>query len=142
MQNLKKLDRLSQKNGVMKSSIVDTNVILRYLLGDNPEQQAQARKWFKQAEENRRELLVTPIVIAEVSFILESFYKKNREEIADVLLVLVSQKWLQVEERTILIGLWRWYKQGFHFVDSYLLSWKKEHAGKVLTFDTEMEGAV
>jgi len=49
----------------MKNSyIVDTNIILRFLLEDNLPQQKQAARWFKQAEQNKLNLYIKPIVVA------------------------------------------------------------------------------
>lgn len=118
--------------------IVDTNVILRFLVGDEKNQQAQASNWFAQAEQGELKLVIKPLVIAEVCFVLESFYKKNRAEISDALVVLLSQKWLSVEDRDILLALWPWYKKNLHFVDSYLLAWSSINSGKILSFDRQI----
>ena len=118
--------------------ILDTNVILRFLVGDQPEQQQQASVWFEKAEQGELKLVVKSLVVAEVCFVLESFYKKSREEIADVLVVFLSQKWIQVEDREVLIALWPWYKNNFHFVDSFLLAYSAINQDQVLTFDQQM----
>lgn len=122
----------------MLYNILDTNVILRFLVGDNKEQQKMAIEWFKEAESGKREIVVPSIVIAEASFVLESFYKKSRTEIAFAMEVFLSQGWLKVENRKILTELWTWYRLGFHFVDSFLLSWSKADKYKILTFDKQI----
>lgn len=122
----------------MLYNILDTNVILRFLVGDNKEQQKQAIEWFKEAESGKREIFIPIIVIAEASFVLESFYKKSRTEIASAMEVFLSQSWLKVENRKILTELWVWYRLGFHFVDSFLLSWSKSDKYKILTFDQQI----
>lgn len=122
----------------MICNILDTNVILRFLVGDNKEQQKQAIEWLQEAEGGKREIVVPSIVIAEASFVLESFYKKSRTEIAEAMEVFLSQSWLKVENRKILTELWAWYRLGFHFVDSFLLSWSKSDKYKILTFDKEI----
>ena len=119
----------------MRQEIIDTNVLLRFFVGDNPSQQKQAEQWLKQAEAGQRSLLVSSLVIAETCFVLESFYKHQREDIANILEIFISQPWLKIPEREILLGLWSWYRQGLHFVDSYLLSWSQVKDGGLLTFD-------
>lgn len=118
--------------------IVDTNVLLRFLVGDEPRQQAQARQWFKEAESGKRMLVVVPLVVAESCFVLETFYKKPRQEIASAFEVLLSQRWLAVEDRDVLLGLWSHYCQGLHFVDSFLLAKARVRKGRVLTFDVKL----
>jgi predicted nucleic-acid-binding protein len=121
------------------NQVVDTNVLLRFLTGDIPEQQEQARQWFKKAEQGKWTLVIKPLVVAETAFVLESFYKLDRKEIADALEVFLAQKWLQVEERSVLVGLWNWYRKNFHFVDSYLLAWKKINSAEILSFDSQVQ---
>lgn len=122
----------------MKHEILDTNVLLRFLVGDNEKQSQKAKHWFKEAEQRKRKIVVVPLVVAGVCFVLESFYKKQREDIANALEVFIAQKWFQIEEREILLNLWPWYRKGFHFVDSFLLAWTHTYKGGILTFDQSL----
>ncbi len=119
----------------MKSSVLDTNVLLRFLVGDERAQHERAAQWFREAEAGTRRIAVTPVVIAETSFVLESFYRQSREHIAGALEVFVSQRWLQIDERIVLQRLWPVYRKGLHFVDAYLASWATTHGCGILTFD-------
>jgi len=118
--------------------IIDTNIILRYLVRDVEPLYKKAVEIFKEAEKRKRKILVKPLIIAEACFVLESFYKKHSEEIADSLEVFLSQNWLKVEERDTMLNLWFWYRKNLHFVDSYLLSWAKINESKILSFDQKL----
>lgn len=122
----------------MKEEIVDTNVLIRFFVGDNKLQQKQARSWFSQAQKGKRKLVIKVLVVAEACFVLESFYKKKRDDITDVLEVFLAQSWLVVEDRNILLSLWDWYNTGFHFVDSYLLSWAMNNNSSIVSFDKKL----
>ncbi|OGK38887.1 hypothetical protein A3F34_01535 [Candidatus Roizmanbacteria bacterium RIFCSPHIGHO2_12_FULL_44_10] len=124
--------------GKQVEGILDTNVILRYLVGDIPEQQKKAKSIFKAAEKGIIDLRVKVLVIAEACFVLESFYNKSREEIADSFQVFLSQKWLYVDDRKSLLSLWEQYEKGFHFVDSYIISWAQQNDGEIITFDKKL----
>jgi predicted nucleic acid-binding protein len=50
------------------SAFVDTNVLLRHLTGDRPEQAARATRFLAAADE----LLLTDLVMAELVDVLES----------------------------------------------------------------------
>ncbi len=119
--------------------ILDTNIILRYLVGDSKELHAKAIDIFKKAESGELKLLIKVVVVAETCFVLESFYKKRLDEIASCMEVLLSQKWLMVEDRKGLLGMWTNYRNKLHFVDSYLLSSAKASKYKILTFDKEIK---
>ena len=127
------------KKASLKKEILDTNVLLRFLVGDNQSQQTQAVQWFKEAEAGKRKIIVVPLVIAEACFVLESFYKKQRPEIAQALEVFVGERWLQVEDRGVLLKIWPHYLKNFHFVDSFLLSWSEVYETKLLTFDRQLQ---
>lgn len=118
--------------------ILDTNVILRFLVGDHSDHLKQSTTWFGQAKNGKKQLIITPLVVAECCFVLESFYQVRREQIAQKMCVLLGQRWLQVKERAVLTNLWDSYLEGLHFVDSYLLSWAVVHERQVLSFDEEL----
>ena len=118
--------------------IVDTNVFIRYLVVDNKKFFKQAFKWFKEAEAGKRILFVKAVVVAEICFVLESVYKKNRKEIASKVSGVLSPSWLEVEDKEIIGYAWKYYEKGGHFVDSYLLAWSKVHNGNILTFDKNL----
>lgn len=131
--------KLSKPIGREMIELVDTNIIVRLLVGDDKSLQKKAIGIFKQAELGERTLMVKSVVVAEACFVLESFYKKSKEEIAGVLKVFINQKWLVIKERKILNFTWQWYLQGFHFVDSYLLATAKVNQEKILTFDKKLQ---
>lgn len=117
-------------------NLLDTNIILRFIVGDNEKQRIESRKIFQDAQKGKLKLLLKTVVVAEVCYVLESVYKQGREDISSKLETFVSQKWLKVEDRKALIQMWKWYRQDMHFVDSYLLSSAKENKYKILTFDS------
>lgn len=118
---------------------LDTNVLVRFLTGDMPVQAQQAVTWFLEAEKGKRDIAVSSLIVAETCFVLESFYKKSRLEIAEALSVFLSQRFLQVEQREVLLDALDDYKQGRHFVDSYLLALSRNFSGQILTFDKKLK---
>ncbi len=117
---------------------LDTNVVVRYLLGDVPALQKKAEEIFRSAENGEIRLTFNSVVVAELVFVLESYYKKSREDIVLPLKVLISQRWIQVPEREVLNNVWAMYLSGLHFVDAYLLACAKINQGVVVSFDKEL----
>lgn len=122
----------------MKHVVPDTNLIVRLVVGDVKEQQTEAIKLFRSAEAGLTKVVIMPIVVAESCFVLNSFYKKSYEDIADTMEGFLSPSWLEVEHREALRGMWGWYRQGMHFVDSYLLALEKYEAYSFVSFDKKM----
>jgi len=121
------------------TELLDTNIILRYLVGDDKDQYQKAEKIFKEAESGKRKLEVKVVVIAESCFVLESFYKKKKDVIASAMEVFLSQKWLKVDDKKAMQVMWKWYRGGLHFVDSYLLALSFVNKSKIVTFDKALE---
>lgn len=121
-----------------KTYILDTNVLLRFLVGDNKLQQIKAIEWFRQAEKGEIKIIVVALVVAEACFVLESFYKQNRSDIISSMEVFISQRWLRVENRDVIKHTWFYYQNNLHFVDSYLLAWQKISQDGILTFDQKV----
>jgi predicted nucleic acid-binding protein len=118
--------------------LIDTNVIVRLLVNDHPAHFEQARKLFALAERGDKSVLVLPMIVAETIFILQSVYKQPRQSIASSLEVFLSQRWIGVEERSVLLSALRDFGQGQAFVDACLLAWTKEHEADLFTFDKKL----
>lgn len=116
-------------------SILDTNVLVHFILGDNKAQKKQAIEWFRQATSGDREIIVKLAVVAEAVYVLESFYKHSREDIASVLIPFLAMPVLIVEDREPLLKLWKDYMAGVHFIDAFLISSARFEDAEILSFD-------
>lgn len=70
------------------TSFVDTNVVVRYLIGDNPELARRAARIIHQA----KYLLIPPEVLTETAYVLSSVYQVPRETIVDKLIDLIQRE--------------------------------------------------
>jgi predicted nucleic-acid-binding protein len=64
---------------------IDTNVLVRYLLNDDRNQAAAAKKLIDHAAANGQRLFIGMIILVETVWVLESVYGFGREEIIAVL---------------------------------------------------------
>jgi predicted nucleic-acid-binding protein len=76
------------------SAFADTNVIIRYVLRDMPDQAERIR----QIVEDHPRLLLTAGTIAEVAFVLTRVYKVPREIVVDVLVTLLQRSNIAVHQ--------------------------------------------
>ena len=56
------------------SAFVDTNILVRHLTGDPPGQATRATRFLGEVDE----LVLVDLVVAEVVYVLESFYEVER----------------------------------------------------------------
>ncbi len=74
------------------SVILDTSVIVRYLMDDDQHLADIATDII----ENDAELLLLPVAIAEIAWVLGSVYQQSRADIVDALLELIRRENLTV----------------------------------------------
>ncbi len=122
----------------MKRVVIDTNIILRFLLADVGEQSNEVHRLLRKAESGKIKVVILPVIVAEASFVLNKYYLKSYAEIAEAMESFLAPSWLEIEHREALRGMWGWYVQGMHFVDSYLLSLNKYEALELVSFDKKM----
>jgi predicted nucleic acid-binding protein len=82
--NIRRKDRLTS---------LDTNVVLRLLIGDVPVQEARAAKLLR-----TKECYITDAVAVEVIYVLEKVYKRPRRTIVTLLRKLLTIKSLHCSE--------------------------------------------
>ena len=62
---------------------VDTNILVRFLVGDDIKQANKVYQVFKDAEQNNNEIFVSTLVVLELIWVLNSVYKVDRVDILD-----------------------------------------------------------
>ncbi len=122
----------------MNRILLDTNVLAHFFLQDIAEQGKEIRRIFTEAQEGKRTVIVLPIVIAEMTFVLRSVYKNTPKHIAEILQTFLCQKWIEVEDRIILLKALKHYEEGMHFVDAYLFARSEQNNEELFTFDKKL----
>lgn len=105
----------------MDRAYVDTNILIRVLIGDAPLQADAARHLLAAAERGDVRLILTPVTLAEVVWVLSSFYRVSRAQIAASLGALIGAEGLEVDNPDIALASLMLYLEGqLDFVDAYL----------------------
>lgn len=105
-------------------AFVDTNIFLRFLLADHPTQSPASKKLFEKAKNGKLQLVTIPMVLAEVVWVLESFYEESRKEIVRKLHIIILFEGLEINERNILLKAINTYgKANIDFIDAYVSAW-------------------
>ena len=125
----------------MKRAFVDANVILRFLTGQPPEQAEQARRLFEAVEQGRTTLWVKTIVVAEVVWVLESFYGFPKSQIARILQGFLLHEGLRLPDKEgVLQALALYAQYNVDFADA-LLSVRMQRVGTpaLISFDRDFD---
>jgi len=107
----------------MNKSYIDSNVILRYLTQDPPGMAEKALKIFVDAKKGRLTLLITSLTMAEVVWVLESYYGHSKKQISETLTQFLLCDGLEVESLDLLLGALNLYQEkNIDFADAVLAS--------------------
>lgn len=120
----------------MKQVIVDANVFLRFILKDIPKQYITSQKLFIRAKKNEVKLIVPQIVIFEIVFALDKYYRFTKNELADKIESLIGADYFQIEDREFFkIGLQLYKSYHLSLADCFLVAKSKILDIPLFTFD-------
>ena len=116
---------------------LDTNILVRFLIGDDEKQAQIVYKLFKNAEIEKAELLVPFVVILELIWVLDSAYDITRTDILESISDLLLMPILKFEQRTTLQNFIFSAQQNNYDLSDLLIanSAKKQGCNTVITFD-------
>ena len=121
-----------------KRRLLDTNLIVRYLVQDHERHAKAAGKLFEACDRGDLVVVVLPAVLAECVFVLDSFYEHSRENIAAALSTLISSPGVEISEPEIhLDALSRFRRTKVHFVDCLIAATSAAESTPVATFDQD-----
>jgi predicted nucleic-acid-binding protein len=123
---------------VRKRRLVDTNLIVRYLVQDHEKHAKAAGRLFDACDRGDVVIVVLPAVLAECVFVLQSFYQHPRGDIASALGRLISSPCVEIDGAAIhLDALDRYRKTKIHFVDCLIAATAATENMPVATFDQD-----
>ena len=115
---------------------VDANLMIRFLTRDSPELSPRSRALFERAERGEVTLRVPAIIVAEVVWVLASFYRWTREDIATRFSGFLRSEGLEVEESPlVLAALHLMSSANVSFVDAYLAESARRAGEPLVSFD-------
>jgi len=108
---------------------VDTNVVVRLLVLDDPEQSAQARDLFA-----AEQIFIPNTVVLETAWVLAYSYELDRDAIAAGLRRLFGLPNVHLRDAAEMALALEWYGCGLDFADALHLV-QSAHCARLLTFD-------
>jgi predicted nucleic acid-binding protein len=117
--------------------LVDTNIILRWLLGDNEILSPKAEELVKEAD--RSSLLITDVIVAEIVYVLRST-GRDRSQTSEALQLLGRTEAFKFENEELVIKITTLLiATTLDFADCYLLAKARKEKLCLKTFDKSLE---
>ncbi len=122
----------------MTKYLLDTNVLLRFLLGDHPQLSPIAADLFQDATDGNCILVLNDVAIAEAVWVLMSHYRIDRQSTADKLSKVITSAGVKCEHVTqMLDALKRLGTTNCDFFDCYLAATATHSGFQVASFDQD-----
>jgi predicted nucleic acid-binding protein len=130
-------DAAGTGSGASVTAFVDTNVLVRHLTGDPPPQAARATRYLRRTAD----LLLADLILAEVTYVLESFYETPRAQVAETLRAVLAFPAIRVVDVELLQRSVEIYDvHGLDFADAYLVaSAERSGIGVIASFDRTID---
>ena len=124
---------------MMKRIVLDTNALLRFLLNDNTAQADEVESLLKKAQEEKIQIAIPQVVIFELLFALEKFYKVTKTEAVAKIKSILSTDYVSVQDRSVFkYALKEHERSTLSGVDCFLLGYAKEKQAVLFTFDKKL----
>ena len=108
---------------------LDTNLLIRYFTRDDEEKAQKVLKLLKRVERGEERVITSPLVLFEIVFTLQSFYKGPREKIKELLSPILELRGLKLSDKEIYHSALDIYaKKNLSFTDAFnaAFAFKKE----------------
>jgi predicted nucleic-acid-binding protein len=115
---------------------LDTNVLVRYIMQDDPKQSPKANKLIEDLDDTNRGF-ISLVSIVEIVWVLSSCYDLTREQVAQALDVMLRTKQFAVEQADQVLRALRVFASSKADFADCLIERSAAHAGceKTMTFD-------
>jgi len=122
---------------------LDTNVLVRFFVQDDPEQTQVVLDLFEQTERKGDRFHVTPVTLCELVWVLGSVYRQSRSQIYASLESLLNIRSIEIQDRDLVERALEDAKKGPAEFSDYLIGWQNRQANCVdtLTFDRGLRTA-
>lgn len=120
-----------------KQVVIDTNLLIRYLVNDDARKAQIVDELLRKAGKGEIHILIPTVVIAELVWVLESFYQMEAGEIADLVDSILNTHGLTVPDDIIVrSALKRYRTERVDLVDAWTAAFAREKgANEIHTFD-------
>lgn len=103
----------------MSKNLLDTNLIIRFLINDEPQKVSKVEKLLK--DKNNRNILLDTVV-AEIIWVLSSYYSLYKKDIVEKIRALIHVSTIECNAFLLNRSLTLWEENNISYIDAYLSS--------------------
>ena len=125
----------------MKKLFVDTNIFLRYLTGDDNVKYEHCLSMLKKTHEGKLVIATSNMVIAELIWTLQSYYKVPKADIIEKISLIVGEKHLIIPDKDIIAeALVIFGRKKVDYIDAYNAVFMRHHGmDTICSYDEDFD---
>ena len=125
----------------MKARFIDTNVFLRFLTADLPEQAEACAELIHRLRDGREVAHVSPLAVAESIWTLERFYGLSKEEVVGKVVPLLKLRGVRVVGKALFLSALPLYVQrNVSFADAYMaVQMQQTGSEEIYSYDRDFD---
>lgn len=121
------------------AALIDTNVIIRFLVGDHQEHLVESTKIFEKIESGELEVEILDTVLMEALFVLTKYYKLPKQDVITDLKAILALEGVINHNKIILSDALSLYMdKNIDFVDALIRTKAKLQGYRQISFDHDV----
>lgn len=121
------------------ATLIDTNIIIRFLVGDHEEHLIESTRIFEEIESGNLEVEILDVVLMEVLFVLIKFYALPKADVVTDLKAILAMEGVINSNKVILFdALSLFVDKNVDFVDALICTKSKLQGYEWLSFDQDV----
>jgi len=123
-----------------KTFFLDANIFLRFLTGDDRRKAEACRRLIQKAVDGELNLNTHPMILAEVVWVLESYYKQPRQEIAGKLALIMNTPNLSITDENAFAHAVELYSESkIDLADCFAAALATQEGHLLLSYDRDFD---
>ncbi len=121
------------------ATLIDTNVIIRFLVGDHQQHLIESTRIFEKIESGNLEVEILDVVLMETLFVLTKFYNLPKADVVTDLKAILAMQGVINSNKVILFdALTLFLDKNVDFVDALICTKSKLQGYEWLSFDKDV----
>jgi predicted nucleic-acid-binding protein len=120
-------------------AILDTNVIIRFLIGDDPVDYKKSVQIFSDIDIGKIKAVILDAVLAESVYVLIKIYKITKDKVVEKLSAIVQNKNILINDKPSMIKALIYFNQSnLDFIDCLVKAYSEYNNLELLSFDKKL----
>ncbi len=119
----------------MSKNLLDTNLIIRFLVNDDPKKVARVEELLKSKNDTN---ILLDTILAEIIWVLSSYYSLKKKEVAEKIRALIHVDSVECNQVLINRAMTLWENNNISYIDAYLAAVAELGDLTLYTYDTRL----